>query len=76
MAWNRLIRQGHRWLGMILVATVVVASGAAATGQGADSWLFYLPLPPLFLLMFTGIYLFILPYVTRRPVGQRSGGEA
>jgi hypothetical protein len=25
----------------------------------------YLPLPPLFLLMLSGLYLFVLPYATR-----------
>jgi hypothetical protein len=25
----------------------------------------YSPLPPLFLLLFTGLYLFVLPYATR-----------
>ena len=76
MAWNKWIRQGHRWLGIVLVMTVIVASLATATGQGEDSWLFYLPLPPLFLLMFTGLYMFILPYVTRRHAGHRSGTGA
>ncbi|HEV7278506.1 MAG TPA: hypothetical protein VGN80_19680 [Devosiaceae bacterium] len=72
MAWNKWIRQGHRWLGMILVATVIVASFAAATGQREDSWLFYLPLPPLFLLMFTGVYMFILPYLSKWRGGRRA----
>jgi hypothetical protein len=26
------------------------------------AWLYYTPLPPLFLLMFTGLYMFVLPY--------------
>ena len=76
MAWNKWIRQGHRWLGMILVLTVIVASLAAATGQGEDSWLFYLPLPPLFLLMLTGLYMFIQPYGARGRAGHRSGTRA
>ena len=29
-------------------------------------WVTYMSLPPLFLLLFTGLYLFLLPYVTRR----------
>jgi hypothetical protein len=28
-------------------------------------WVSFLPLPPLFLLMFTGLYLFALPYIVR-----------
>jgi len=29
-------------------------------------WLYYTPLPFLFLLMATGLYMFVLPYVARR----------
>jgi len=35
-------------------------------------WIFYLPLPPLFLLMFSGLYMFFLPYVARRRAGVAS----
>lgn len=76
MNWSNWIRQGHRWLGLILVVTVIAASLAAAGGQDAGSWLYYLPLPPLFLLMFSGIYLFALPYVTKWRGGQRAGEGA
>jgi hypothetical protein len=30
------------------------------------SWLVYSPLPFLFLLMFTGLYMFALPYAAKR----------
>jgi len=29
-------------------------------------WLVYSPLPPLFLMMITGLYMFFLPYARRR----------
>jgi hypothetical protein len=29
-------------------------------------WLVYAPLPPLFLLLFTGLYMFALPYLAKR----------
>jgi len=66
MNWSRGIRQSHRWLSMLFILTVLVASYAAATGQEADSVLYYLPLPPLLLLALSGLYLFALPYVQRR----------
>jgi len=28
-------------------------------------WITYSPLPPLALLLFTGLYMFVLPYVAR-----------
>lgn len=65
MKINMLVRQWHRWLSMIFIATVLAASFAAASGQGTDSVLYYLPLPPLFLLMGSGVYLFALPYVAK-----------
>ena len=32
---------------------------------GASAWVTYSPLLPLALLLFTGLYLFVLPYATR-----------
>ena len=65
MNWSKWIRQSHRWLSIIFVATVIAATFAAMSGQEADSVLYYLPLPPLFLLMASGLYMFVLPYVVR-----------
>jgi len=37
------------------------------------SWIVYSPLPFLFLLLFSGLYMFVLPYVSKRSVaGQRT----
>jgi membrane protein CcdC involved in cytochrome C biogenesis len=71
MNWNHLIRQAHRWLGVIFILAVLVATYAAASGQDTQSVLYYLPLPPLFLMMATGIWLFILPYL--RKCGSMAG---
>ena len=38
-------------------------------------WLVYSPLPPLFLQLFTGIYMFVLPYVTGERGGRRVEGS-
>jgi hypothetical protein len=35
-------------------------------------WVTYSPLLPLALLLLTGLYLFVLPYATRRPSGRRA----
>jgi hypothetical protein len=40
--------------------------------EKAPVWVNYLALPPLFLLLFTGLYLFALPYVTRWRSGRRT----
>jgi hypothetical protein len=63
MHWNRWIRQGHRWLSIIFTATVIANFVALGIGRPAE-WLYVLPLPPLALLLFTGLYMFALPYVS------------
>lgn len=61
---NRRIRQIHRWLAMTFTVTVIVTLVAALQEQPAE-WVFYVPLFPLLVLMFTGLYLFALPYAAR-----------
>ena len=65
MGWNAWIRQIHRWLAIIF--TLIVAGIFTALGMGKQPvfWVYYLPLLPLGLLMLTGLYLFVLPYVTK-----------
>ena len=59
------IRQIHRWLAISF--TLIVALIFVALGFGEPPmWLYYTPLPFLFLLMATGLYMFVLPYVARR----------
>ena len=71
MNWSKWIRQIHRWLAVAFTATVIVTFLALQRGE-APVWVNYLALPPLFLLLFTGLYLFVLPYVTRWRSGRRT----
>ncbi|WAC48428.1 hypothetical protein OVA03_00400 [Asticcacaulis sp. SL142] len=65
MNLNLWIRKSHRWISIIF--TLTVAANFVALGLGHNIlWLNYLPLPPLFLLLFSGLYLFALPYISRR----------
>jgi hypothetical protein len=52
--WNNWVRQTHRWLSIIFTLTVVANFIVMAIGT-PPSWIVYSPLPPLFLLMFTGL---------------------
>jgi hypothetical protein len=54
------IRQTHRWLGIIFTLTVI-ANFAVRAFQEPPAWITYSPLPPLFLQMFGGLYLFFRP---------------
>jgi len=58
------IRQSHRWLSVAFTVTVIANLVAMQVGQ-APLWLTYLPLAPLFLLLFSGLYLFALPYAAK-----------
>lgn len=73
MIWNNVIRQGHRWLALIFTATVIANFVAMALGQ-PPAWIVYSPLPPLFLLMFSGLYMFALPYLAGARGARRAGG--
>lgn len=61
MSWNKGIRQTHRWLSLLFTATVIANFIARIWGE-PPMWLTYSPLLPLFLLLFSGLYLFALPY--------------
>jgi len=61
---SKIIRQSHRWLSIIFTATVAANFAVMAFGQ-PPMWIVYAPLPPLFLLMFSGLYMFALPHVAK-----------
>ena len=71
MNWNKWIRQIHRWLAVTFTVTVI-ATFVALAQDDPVVWVSYLPLLPLALLLFSGLYLFVLPYVTRRRVVPKS----
>ena len=64
---NNGIRQTHRWLSIVFTITVIANFVALATGGGRQppAWITYSPLLPLALLLFSGLYLFALPYAAR-----------
>jgi len=61
MAW---VRPTHRWLSITFTLTVVANFAAMTRGQ-PPAWVTYSPLPPLALLLFSGLYLFAVPYLNR-----------
>jgi hypothetical protein len=72
--WNIWIRQFHRWVSIVFTVTVIANIVALARGGGQmpPPWVTYSPLPPLALLLFTGLYLFVLPYAIKRRSGRRA----
>ncbi len=61
---NMWIRQAHRWLSILFTLAVIANFAAMALGE-PPPWVVYAPLPPLFLLLFTGLYMFALPYAAK-----------
>lgn len=60
---GRWIRQFHRWISIAFTLTVIANFAVRAKGESPD-WITYSPLLPLALLLLTGLYLFVLPYVS------------
>ena len=73
MNWNKWVRQIHRWLSIVFTLTVIANFIAMAMGT-PPVWVVYAPLPPLFLLLFTGLYMFVLPYAANWRSERRAGG--
>jgi hypothetical protein len=64
LSWNKWLRQIHRWLSIIFTATVIANFVAMALGE-PPAWVVYSPLLPLFLLLLTGLYMFVEPYAAK-----------
>lgn len=75
MNWNKWIRQVHRWLSIAFTATVI-ATFVALAQEEPIIWISYVPLLPLALLLFSGLYLFALPYLAKWRGGRRPAPEA
>jgi len=69
--WNNWIRQTHRWLSIAFTVTVIANFVAMSQGP-PPAWVTYSPLLPLALLLFSGLYLFVLPYASKWRSGQRA----
>jgi hypothetical protein len=73
--WNAWIRQTHRWVSIAFTVSVIVTFVALAQEKPVV-WVSYVPLLPLALLLFTGLYLFVLPYATKSRGRRRSDVHA
>ena len=69
-AW---IRKTHRWLSIAFTAGVIGYMIAMSQGQ-PPAWVGLFALVPLILLLITGLYMFVLPYVAKGRNGRRTNG--
>lgn len=72
MNWSRGIRQTHRWVSIAFTAAVILVTILVAGRDEPAEWVYFMPLLPLFLLLASGLYLFVLPYATRMRSGRRA----
>jgi hypothetical protein len=72
--WNTSIRQIHRWLSIVFTATIIANFVAMGLGE-PPAFVVYSPLLPLFLLLSTGLYMFVLPYAARWGNARRTAGQ-
>jgi hypothetical protein len=66
MNWSKWIRQIHRWLSIVFSAIAAGIFIALGTGHEPAAWVYFLPLAPLALMTLTGLYMFFLPYASKR----------
>lgn len=62
MTWTRWIRRAHRWVS-VAFTLAVIANLVALALKRQEAWIGLLALIPLIPLLFTGLYLFLLPYL-------------
>ena len=68
------IRQSHRWLSIVFTLTVIANFVVRGFGE-PPLWVVYAPLIPLFLLLFSGLYMFVLPYAAKWRGGRLAGAQ-
>ena len=64
---SKFIRQLHRWTSIVFTLAVIanfVAIGVQGGNRPPDA-ITYSPLPPLAVQLITGLYMFVLPYVSK-----------
>lgn len=73
---SKWIRQFHRWMAVAFTLGFLVNTVMIALAKGAQpaSWVYLLVLIPLFLLMPTGLYMFVQPYAEKWRRSRRAGG--
>ena len=64
MHWSKWIRQTHRWLSVVFTLSVI-ANGVTILQGKYSPKLGLVAVFFLAFLLFTGLYLFVLPYVAR-----------
>jgi hypothetical protein len=70
MNWNKWFRQTHRWLSIAFTVAVIVNGITVVQGKYTNR-LGLMAVGLLALLLFTGLYLFVLPFAAKWGSGRR-----
>jgi uncharacterized iron-regulated membrane protein len=68
---SQWVRQIHRWLSIAFTVAVII-NGVAVIENRYTTWLGLSAVALVFLMMITGLYLFVLPYANRLRSRQRA----
>jgi hypothetical protein len=71
MNWNQWIRQTHRWVSIAFTVGVII-NFVAVLQKKYTGWVGLLALLPLAWLLFSGMYLFMLPYAAKWAIDRRT----
>lgn len=63
--WSHGIRQFHRWVSIVFALCVGANFAAMAAVGTPPMWVTLSPLPPLFALLLTGLFMFAQPYLAK-----------
>jgi hypothetical protein len=74
LTWSAWLRQIHRWASVAFTLTVIANFIALARtgGRMPLPYVTYAPPLPLAFLLFTGLYMFVLPYAVEWRSGRRA----
>ena len=64
MNWSKWIRQAHRWVSIVFTVAVIINGVTVVQGK-YNNRLGLSAVAILAVLLFTGLYLFVLPYVNK-----------
>ena len=64
MNWSKWIRQTHRWVSVVFTVAVIINGVTVVQGK-YNNRLGLSAVAILALLLLTGLYLFVLPYVNK-----------
>ncbi|TPG40671.1 hypothetical protein EAH79_11570 [Sphingomonas koreensis] len=71
---DKTVRKAHRWIATAFFGTVALNFTTMIWGR-PPAWITYAPLPPLFLLMGSGLTMLVAPSIhawrSRRPQSDR-----